>query len=89
MPSAELRIAEEFSYGLAEVYSERLLERIGGLLGSLRAFPEMGSPVVRESLTRVYGAGLRQVPVAPFVLLYRYDGTHVDVLALVYGPSVV
>ena len=49
----------------------------------------MGSPVVRESLTRIYGKEVRQVPVASFVVLHRYGGAHVSLLALVYGPSVV
>lgn len=89
MPRAELRIAEEFSVGLAEIYSDRVLERIERAVRGLTEFPEMGSPLVRRSLVSQYGEGLRQIPVATFLIVYRYEGRAVDVLALVYGPSVV
>ncbi len=89
MPRAELRIAEEFSDGVAGIYSARLLERIEGAVRNLAGFPEMGSPLVRGSLLDQYGKGLRQIPVATFLIVCRYDGRTVDVLALVPGPSVV
>lgn len=89
MSRAELRIAEEFSAGLAEVYSDRILDRIKDAVRSLAEFPEMGSPVVRRSLIAAFGEGLRQIPVATFLIVYRYDGRTVDVLALVYGPTVI
>ena len=89
MPRAEIRIADEFIDALADIYSNRILDRIHDLLNSLQSFPEMGSPRVRRCLTERYGEGLRQVPVSTFLVLYRYDGETVDVLALVYGPSVV
>lgn len=88
MPKAELRITEEFSAGLAEIYSDRVLERIERAVRSLAEFPEMGSPLVRKSLVSQYGEGLRQVPVATFLIVYRREERSVDVLALVYGPSV-
>ena len=89
MPKAELRVSEEFSAGLAEIYSTRLLDRIERAVRSLAEFPEMGSPLVRRSVTDQYGEDLRQIPVSTFLLIYRYDGRTVDVLALVYGPTVV
>lgn len=89
MPKAELRIAEEFSAGLAKIYSTRLLDRIERAVRSLAEFPEMGSPLVRRSVTDRYGEDLRQIPVSTFLLVYRYDGRTVGVLALVYGPTVV
>ena len=89
MPSAELRIAEEFSAALAEIYSTRVLSRIESVVRSLAQFPEMGSPRVRRCLVEQYGDNLRQVPVSTFLVVYRYDEKTVDVLALVYGPAVV
>ena len=89
MPSAKLRIADEFLEGLADVYSDRILARVRAVLEGLRAFPEMGSPLVRRSVADLYGEGLRQIPISSFLVVYRYDGEFVDVLALVYGPSVV
>ncbi len=89
MPSAQLRIADEFLEGLADVYSDRVLARVRMALEGLRAFPEMGSPLVRRSVVNLYGEGLRQIPISSFLIVYRYDGEFVDVLALVYGPSVM
>lgn len=86
MPKA--RIADEFSSALAEIWSERLLLRIERAVRGLAEHPETGSPLVRSSLTKQYGDSLRQVPISTLLIVYRYDGTTVDVLALVYGPSV-
>ena len=89
MPKAKMRIADEFIYALASIYSERLLGQIKSLLSYLPDNPEMGSTDVRESLVQRYGEGLRKLPVSTFVIIYRYDGETVDVLALVYGPAIV
>ena len=89
MPSVDVRISEEFSAGLADIYSEKLLGRIWDALNNLRSFPEMGSARVRNCLTAQYGEGLRQIPISTFLIVYRFDGCTVDVLSLVYGPSVV
>ncbi len=89
MPRVKLRIADEFSAGLADIYSTRVLDRIERAVRSLMDFPEMGSPHVRRSLVAQYGEGLRQIPVATFLIIYRYDGKTVDILALVYGPRVI
>lgn len=88
MPSARPRIADEFVEALAGVSSDRVLARIRAALDSLGAFPEMGSPLVRRSITNLYGEGLQQIPISSFLVVYRYDGKFVDVLTLVYGPSV-
>lgn len=88
MPRAGLRIAEEFSDALAEIYSDRILSRLEQAVSNLADFPEVGSPRVRRCLSERYGEGLRQVPVSTFLIVYRYDGQTVDVLALVYGPRV-
>lgn len=89
MPRAKLRIAEEFSIGLSEIYSARLLSRIEKVVRSLVEFPEMGSPLARPSLTSQYGDNLRKIAIETFLIVYRCDGQTVDVLAFVYGPSVV
>ena len=88
MPNARLRIADEFVEALAGVSSDRVLARIRVALDGLAAFPEMGSPLVRCSIANLYGEGLRQIPISSFLVVYRYDGEFVDVLTLVYGPSV-
>ena len=85
---AVLRIADEFIADLAEVHSQKALARIYDQVRLLERFPEMGSPDVRPVLVRRYGAGLRQLVVAPYVIVYQYGGGYVDVLALVYGPAV-
>lgn len=85
----ELRIADEFTFSLAGIYSERLLDHIRNILGLLRDNPELGSRNVRQSLIDRYGEGIRKIPVSTFVIVYRITEDHVDILALVYGPSIV
>lgn len=88
MPKAQLCLADEFIVGLSQIYSERLLQRIRGLLASLAEVPEMGSQNVRQSLVDRYGPNLQKLPVSTFVIVYRYETDTVDVLAIVYGPSI-
>ena len=88
MPRVELRIADEFIDALSDINSERVLERIKAALNNLQDFPEMGSPRVRPCLTSIFGDGIRQIPISTFLIVYRYDGETVDVLALVYGSTV-
>lgn len=83
-----IRLTEEFVEGLAQVWSPRVLDHIRGLIETLPHNPEIGSPRVRASLRQRYGDNLRKLPVATFVIVYRFDGKTVDVLALVYGPSI-
>ena len=85
----QLRIADEFVYGLASVYSERVLDHIQKLLALLPENPELGSTNVRQSLIDRYGRGIRKLPVSTFVIVYRAEGDYIDVLALVYGPRIV
>ena len=87
-PHRELRIADEFIYGLSEIRSETLRERIRNLIRSIEQFPEMGSPDVRHSLVERYGDGLRKVAVSTFVIIYRVTDDAIDILALVAGPTV-
>lgn len=89
MHSIELRIADEFTDALAEIYSDALLSRIYSAVSSLATFPDSGSPLARKSLVERYGEGIRQLAVSRFVIVYRHVGNTVDVLALVYGPSIV
>lgn len=84
-----IRIADEFIEGLAHVWSHRVLDHIKSLINLLATDPELGSTQVRASLVRRYGANLRKLTVSTFVIIYRFDGSVIDVLALVYGPSVL
>lgn len=89
MRSIEPRIADEFTDALTEICSDVLPLRIYSAASSLATFPDSGSPLARKSLDERYGEGIRQLPVSRFVIVYRHVGDTVDVLALVYGPSIV
>lgn len=89
MPKASLHITDELIDGLTQIYSERMFARIKGILNSLMELPQMGSPSARRCLIEAYSEGIRQVPVSTYLIIYRYDGDSVDVLALVYGPTVI
>ena len=84
----DVRIADEFVYGLAGIYSKRVLDQIENCVSLLETSPEIGSANVRQSLIDRFGKGIRKIPVSTFVIVYRFDGRVVDVLALVYGPGV-
>lgn len=88
MRKVPLKISEESSWGLAAVYSPRVEGEIRTLIERLSEFPELGSSNVRESLRRRYGGDIRKLAVSTFILVYRFDGSCVEVLALVPGPSV-
>lgn len=88
-PCYEIRIAEEFINGLATIYSPRIFEQIERTIDLLRTSPELGSTQVRPCLTKQYGKKLRKIPLSTFVIVYRFDGTTVDMLALVHGPAVM
>ena len=88
MPKARVRIADEFVYDLAEVFSRRVLDQVRKNVELLAYFPELGSANVRESLVERYGPHLRKIAISTFVIVYRYENDVVDVLALVYGPSI-
>ena len=84
----ELRISQEFQEGLSWVHSPRVLAQIRNLLNLLPDYPNIGSPNVRECLTKLYGPNLRKLPVSTFVIIYRVGDGVVDLLALVYAPRV-
>ena len=84
-----IRIAEEFSAVLTEIYSDSVLSRIGCVVRGLVRLFEMGSSRVRRCLIEWYRENPRQVPVSTFSFARRYDGRTVDVLALVCGPVVI
>ena len=88
MPKARVRNADEFVYDLAEVFSRRVLDQVRKNVELLAYFPELGSANVRESLVERYGPHLRKIAISTFVIVYRYENDVVDVLALVYGPSI-
>ena len=84
-----LRIAEEFSAGLAAIYSEKVLSQIRSTLEMLTCFPEIGSTQVRPCLIERYGTGIRKIPLAAFVIIYRFDDETIDVLSIVHGRRIV
>ena len=89
MPDAyPIRFSEEFAEGLARIWSPRVLDQIQHLTSLLPTTPEMGSADVRKSLITRYGPNLRKLPVSTFVIVYRFDGVTVEVLALEYGPGI-
>jgi hypothetical protein len=85
---ARLRITENFIEDLSQIYSGQVLLRIRNALQMLEANPEVGSPLARQSLVAAFGEGIRTYSIATFILVYRFDGTYVDVLALIYGPRI-
>lgn len=90
MGARSVRYASEFIDGVAEIHSDRLLGELDHRLGSIEAFPGIGSEGVRPSLVTCYGPGIRKYPVPPFVIVYRYDAGSdtLDFLALVHEKSV-
>lgn len=84
-----MRIAEEFVYGLADIYSESALEQIRNTLRLLETTPLMGTTLVRSSLARRYGGTIRILPVLTLSIVYRYDAASntTDILALIYGTA--
>ena len=89
MPERRLVISNEFVEALSNISSTALLDRIHGLLQSIHEFPAIGSPNVRKSLVDRYGEGLRKMPVSTFVIVYRVTDDAIEILALVYGPSII
>ena len=83
-----IRLSDEFVEGLARIWSERVLDHIKLLIKLLPANPELGSPHVRQSLKKHYGEGLHKLTASSYIIVYRFDGEVVDVLAVVYGPNV-
>ena len=84
------RFADQFISGLSTVYTDKLLARIERDVEIIRAFPEIGSPLARESLVKAFGEGIRMFPVSSFVIVYRYsrDDDTVDYLALIHGKTI-
>ena len=84
-----MRIAEEFVYALADVYSESALDQIRNSLNLLENAPLMGTTLVRSSLARRYGGTMRVLPVLTLSIVYRYDSAEnvIDVLSLIYGTA--
>ena len=83
-----MRLTDEFIDGLARVWSPRIRDHIRGLIALLPTNPQLGSPRVRRSLKERYGDNLRKLTVSTFVIIYRFDGEFIDILALVYGPNI-
>lgn len=87
--SIELRIVDELTDAHIEIYSDALLSRIYSAASLSATFPDGGSPFARKSLVERYGEGIRQLVVSHSAIAHRHVGDTLDVLALVYGPSIV
>ncbi|MCH4213629.1 MAG: type II toxin-antitoxin system RelE/ParE family toxin [Atopobiaceae bacterium] len=73
---------------MADVSSDRILERLLESVHGLSVFPEMGSRLIRETVIERFGEDIRKLVVSPFVIIYRYDGNQVVLLDVLYGPRV-
>lgn len=65
MPKARLRIADEFVYDIAAITSEKVPEQIRGAVNLLADNPEMGSPIVRQSLEEPSGKACERFRLPP------------------------
>jgi hypothetical protein len=88
IPRVQLRITEAFIEDIARIYSARVEQRIRNALLMIENNPDIGSPLARKSLAALYGSGIRTYALSSFVLIYRHDKGYVDILGLVYGPSI-
>lgn len=81
---------DEFIDGVAQIYSERVLNELSESLIAIRSFKDLGTGFVRESLRKRYGDDIRKFPVSPFVIVYRYDENRntVEFLALPHEKTV-
>lgn len=62
-----------FSEQVSSIRSRRLLNELDRRLDAIESYPHIGSQVVRASLIRSYGTGIRKFPVPPFIIIYRYE----------------
>jgi plasmid stabilization system protein ParE len=85
---ADIRYSERSIKDVAAIYSSKVQKELDSVLQSLEKFPELGSSQVRNSLKAVFESDLRKMPVSNFLIIYRYTEQTVDILALVYGPTV-
>lgn len=89
---ADLVFTEGFVADVSEmVASMGMRSNIKAACELLGDFPEMGTSVVRESLVRTFGHGIRKLPVSPFIVVYEYRSVsdEVVILGLVHAKQVV
>ncbi len=86
----EIHYADRFVDHVAAVYSDRVLEELAKAVDAIVSFPEIGSSNVRQSLVERFGAGIRKMPVGPFVIIYRYQkgADLLEFIAMPYGALV-
>lgn len=86
---AEVRITEGFERDLQIVTSQRVLGDILHVVELLPLAPSLGSADVPESIARMFGDGVRKIPVNPFDVVTQYHEAEdaVDVLGLVHQKS--
>ncbi len=78
-----------FAEQLHEVFSKTAYQKIRRRILTLAQFPSIGSPIPRASLVERFGSGIRISPVAGFVIIYRENDDSIELLALVFGPTIV
>ncbi|MEG1561210.1 MAG: type II toxin-antitoxin system RelE/ParE family toxin [Raoultibacter sp.] len=88
MAKYEVVVADSFIEDAAALYSDTVFNQLQHFILLLETSPEIGSPRVRASLKAIYGEGIRKIALSSFLIIYRFKNNRVDVLALVYGPSV-
>ncbi len=78
-----------FAEQLDEVFSKTAYQKIKRRILTLARFPAIGSPTPRASLIDRFGSGIRISPVAGFVIIYRETDESIELLALVFGRTII
>lgn len=85
-----VKVLHEIAYEdmLFEMLSDRQIDLVEAAEKNLATFPDMGSPLVRDSLVARFGPNLRKIVVDGYVLIYRHDKDAVRMLAALPGKVV-
>lgn len=73
---------------LREYASDELLNKLDQREQMLATFPDMGSPLVRPSVTAHYGEDARKLVIGGYVIFYRHTGDKVYMLAIVPARTI-
>lgn len=83
VPQAEILHTDTFESQLLEIGSPWLVNRVEELETLLESMPDMGSPLLRTSVTRRYGKGIRKLVAGNYDIIYRHTGERVIMLAAI------
>lgn len=86
MARFDVRATDNFIEEVACIEQDRIIARLQMLAESLCGNPSMGAPCEDEYLTALYGENLYKYIVAAYELLYRFDGTTIDLLGITLVP---